>query len=144
MKYIDLGLPSGNLWAECNIGATSKEKYGKCLYYDTKYGEIPTREDFEELITHCDWVWTTLNKVNGYKVNGLNGNYIFLPAVGCGWGLDRLLEGERAMYWCSTDGMKDGYGDYVSYNLTFDKNTRKVKLCDCYSKYAVRLIKTIK
>ena len=26
--YVDLGLPSGTLWATCNIGATSPEEYG--------------------------------------------------------------------------------------------------------------------
>ena len=30
-KYIDLGLPSGTLWATCNVGATSPEDYG--LYF---------------------------------------------------------------------------------------------------------------
>ena len=29
--YVDLGLPSGNLWATCNIGATKPEEYG--TYY---------------------------------------------------------------------------------------------------------------
>ena len=29
--WVDLGLPSGTLWAECNIGATSPEQYGN--YY---------------------------------------------------------------------------------------------------------------
>ena len=27
-KYVDLGLPSGLKWAECNIGATTPEQYG--------------------------------------------------------------------------------------------------------------------
>lgn len=35
-EYVDLGLPSGNLWATCNIGATSPEKLG--LYFAA--GEI--------------------------------------------------------------------------------------------------------
>ena len=30
-EYIDLGLPSGNLWAKCNIGATNEEEAG--LYF---------------------------------------------------------------------------------------------------------------
>ena len=29
--YVDLGLPSGTLWATCNVGASSPEKYG--LYF---------------------------------------------------------------------------------------------------------------
>ncbi|MBR5053872.1 MAG: hypothetical protein IKW91_11695, partial [Bacteroidaceae bacterium] len=27
-EYVDLGLPSGTLWATCNIGAESPEDYG--------------------------------------------------------------------------------------------------------------------
>ena len=27
-EYVDLGLPSGNLWATCNVGADSPEEYG--------------------------------------------------------------------------------------------------------------------
>ena len=27
-EYVDLGLPSGTLWATCNVGATSPEEYG--------------------------------------------------------------------------------------------------------------------
>ena len=29
-QYIDLGLPSGTLWADRNIGATEPEEYGEC------------------------------------------------------------------------------------------------------------------
>jgi uncharacterized protein (TIGR02145 family) len=34
-EYVDLGLPSGTLWAKCNVGASSETDYGN--YY--KYGE---------------------------------------------------------------------------------------------------------
>ena len=30
-EYVDLGLPSGTLWASCNVGATKPEEYG--LYF---------------------------------------------------------------------------------------------------------------
>ena len=30
-EYVDMGLPSGNLWATCNVGATKPEEYG--LYF---------------------------------------------------------------------------------------------------------------
>lgn len=43
---------------------------------------MPTLKEMEELINKCMWTWTTLNGVNGYKVVGLNGNSIFLPAAG--------------------------------------------------------------
>ena len=41
-KFIDLGLPSGTLWAETNIGATSAIDYGD--YF--AWGETSTKKDF--------------------------------------------------------------------------------------------------
>ena len=40
--YVDLGLPSGNLWATCNIGATKPEEYG--TYYP--WGDSTPIEDY--------------------------------------------------------------------------------------------------
>lgn len=40
--FIDLGLPSGTLWAECNLGAKKPEEYG--TYY--AWGEIATKDLF--------------------------------------------------------------------------------------------------
>ena len=39
-KWVDLGLPSGLLWAECNLGATKPEEYGD--YY--AWGETAPKE----------------------------------------------------------------------------------------------------
>ncbi len=41
--YVDLGLPSGLLWATCNVGATNPEDYGN--YY--AWGEIETKEMYD-------------------------------------------------------------------------------------------------
>lgn len=38
-NWVDLGLPSGLLWAKCNLGATTPEKYGN--YY--AWGEIASK-----------------------------------------------------------------------------------------------------
>lgn len=43
---------------------------------------IPTRAEADELCEKCSWSWTKQNGVNGYKVTGLNGNSIFIPASG--------------------------------------------------------------
>ena len=43
---------------------------------------MPTVDEQEELITKCTWTWTTQDGVNGYQVDGPNGNAIFLPAAG--------------------------------------------------------------
>ena len=42
--YVDLGLPSGTLWATCNVGATNPEGYGD--YF--AWGETETKDFFSE------------------------------------------------------------------------------------------------
>jgi len=42
--YVDLGLPSGTLWATCNIGATKPEEYGD--YF--AWGETDTKRIYDE------------------------------------------------------------------------------------------------
>ena len=41
-EYVDLGLPSGTLWATCNIGASSPEEIGD--YF--AWGETETKENY--------------------------------------------------------------------------------------------------
>ena len=43
-EYVDLGLPSGLLWATCNVGATSPEEYGN--HY--AWGETSTKATYTE------------------------------------------------------------------------------------------------
>ena len=43
---------------------------------------MPTNEEWNELRTECEWHWTTINNINGYKIVGKNGNSIFLPSAG--------------------------------------------------------------
>lgn len=41
-EYVDLGLPSGTMWAKCNVGAATPEGLGE--YY--AWGEIYTKDDY--------------------------------------------------------------------------------------------------
>jgi uncharacterized protein (TIGR02145 family) len=43
---------------------------------------MPTKENWEELITHCTPTFTTRNGVKGVLFTAQNGNGLFLPAVG--------------------------------------------------------------
>lgn len=171
-KYnaIDLGLPSGRMWATCNVGASSPEEYGG--YYawgeteeksnydwstykwcngsentmtkyctDSDYGTVdnktvldpeddvahvkwgddwrmPTTDEQRELLNNCDWEWTTLNSVKGYKVIGPNGNSIFLPAAGFRSGTDVLRRDDYGDYWSSSldsNYSSDAYGSTYDY-----------------------------
>ena len=41
-EYVDLGLPTGTLWATCNVGATSPDEYGD--YF--AWGETEPKEEY--------------------------------------------------------------------------------------------------
>lgn len=65
---------------------------------------MPTKQEFGDLNSKCDWVWTTLNGVNGYIVRG-KGDYssksIFLPCAGRGDGTSLGGAGSYGYYWSS-------------------------------------------
>ena len=79
---------------------------------------MPTKEQMEELVEHCEWEWTQVNEVNGAKVIGPNGSSIFLPAAGYRLGSSLFNDGDYGYFWSSTPG--DDYYDYGAYRLYFD------------------------
>ena len=61
-EWVDLGLPSGTLWASCNIGATSPEGYGD--YF--AWGETETKERYD----YTTYKWgNAANKLTKYCTN---------------------------------------------------------------------------
>ena len=52
LEYIDLGLPSGTLWAKCNIGAASETEYGDYFMWGS------TKPNTN---TFCDWLNAPFN-----------------------------------------------------------------------------------
>lgn len=138
--YVDLGLPSGTLWATCNLGAAHPEDYG-CYYawgetepkdiyswstYDSfafddaatvnwGYGwRMPTEDDCWELLENTTYFITTINGVFGVQYTADNGNSLFLPFAGL-MRDDNCLEAQYyASYWSSTFGYYDtavGFGN---------------------------------
>ena len=63
---------------------------------------FPSSEEWNELCEQCEWEWTTLNEVNGYKVTGPNGNSIFLPAAGVKNDANLDNTGSCGYYWSSS------------------------------------------
>ncbi|MCQ2319676.1 MAG: hypothetical protein MJZ90_12290 [Bacteroidales bacterium] len=60
-EYVDLGLPSGLLWATCNVGADSPEDYGD--YF--AWGETETKSDYDwDTYKWCNGSYNTLTKYN--------------------------------------------------------------------------------
>ena len=62
--------------------------------------KMPTKAQFEELLTKCSWVPCEKKGVKGFQVVGPNGNSIFLPIAGKRRGVE--LESEVLFYWTST------------------------------------------
>jgi uncharacterized protein (TIGR02145 family) len=79
--WVDLGLPSGLLWATCNLGATTPEGYGD--YY--AWGELQTKEVYNwSTYRYCtvdaDGGLSTLTKYNTSENYGTVDNKAVLEA----------------------------------------------------------------
>ncbi|MBQ3595781.1 MAG: DUF1566 domain-containing protein [Bacteroidales bacterium] len=100
---------------------------------------MPTKEQMEELVEHCEWEWTQVNGVNGAKVIGPNGSCIFLPAAGFRDGSSLFHDGYDGFYWSSTP--YDYYYDLnYAYNLYFITGDEDVNLSYRYYGLTVRPI----
>ncbi len=159
-EYVDLGLPSGVMWATCNVGAANPEDYGE--YYawgaitpDGSNGEwmedidgnperdvatselggnwrMPTLEEIKELKEYCNWEFTERNGQAGYTVTGPNGNSIFLPASGY-QNDDGYEEVDRySIIWSSTP-----FAPGIAYALFIGEDWQKHECVD-YSNAVVK------
>ena len=99
--YVDLGLSSGTYWKETN--ESGFYNYDNAV---SKFGDkLPTKEQLEELINECKWIWTG----NGCTVIGPSGDFITLPAAGFGECEGNIgLEGLFGGYWAfNTNDLKE-------------------------------------
>ena len=140
---VDLGLPSGTLWANMNLGATSPEEFGDYFAWGettpkrsdtgkwnnyqhvngttescrdigndisgTNYDaahvkwqrkwQIPTAEQFLELMLLCEYELTSRNGIKGYLfTSNINSKSIFIPLAHEAGG----VIGAFGCYWSST------------------------------------------
>ena len=91
--YVDLGLPSGTLWATCNVGADSPEDYGD--YF--AWGETTPKDNYSSWSNYqyCMGSNSTLTKYcdnSSYGYNGFTDNLTTLlpedDAATANWGSD--------------------------------------------------------
>ena len=91
-EYVDLGLPSGTLWATCNVGANSPEEYGD--YF--AWGETESKELYEwTTYKWCNGSYRTITKYcidSNFGYNGFTDNKMELDteddAATANWGKD--------------------------------------------------------
>ena len=103
---------------------------------------MPTKIEFEALVSNCTTTWTTRNGVYGRLISG-KGDYadksIFLPAAGRGdvagiWGL-----GTVGFYWSSTPDAHSPYDD--GWNLEFSSNNFSYYTYKRYWGHSVRPVR---
>ena len=119
MEYADLGLPSGTLWATCNVGASSPEEYGD--YF--AWGETSPKSEYNwSTYTWCNGSYDTMTKYcqqSGYGYNGFTDSLTELLAEddaatanwGSGWrmpSLDQIKELYNSNYTTTTWTTQNG------------------------------------
>ncbi|MBO5886911.1 MAG: hypothetical protein J6Q60_02680 [Bacteroidaceae bacterium] len=68
-EYVDLGLPSGTLWATCNVGANSPEEYGD--YF--AWGETEPKNDYSwSTYKYCRDAYDRITKYCTSSYDGYN------------------------------------------------------------------------
>lgn len=123
-EYVDLGLPSGTLWATCNVGASSTEEYGDFFAWGETTGHNSGKACFNwSTYKYCKGTEKTLTKycsTSDYGFNGFSDTLTeLLPeddAATANWGsdwqtpsLDQLKELYNSSYtimeWTSENGV---------------------------------------
>lgn len=100
-EFVDLGLPSGTLWS------TDYEKNGEddiFIPYDKadRY-DIPTKEQFAELLNSCQWEFKYINSNNRqYTCIGPNGNHIVFLSRGYEIA-GTMRESEKIYFWVKSN-----------------------------------------
>lgn len=163
-NVIDLGLPTGTLWADRNIGANSPEesgyyfawgeiepKNGKYDWNTYRYNDnpkqLPPSNDAATQNWDSDWRMPTKEQFDellkycewkwdgkGYKVIGKNGNSIYLPAAG--YRYEKLEdEGQLGRFWSSSHGDSGR-----AWRLYFDSDRRRTYSGRRYYGFPVRAV----
>ena len=108
-KYLHPNIPTGKLsYSELQSQGYIDENGNLTPSHDAataNWGNLwrmPIKDEMQELLSNCNWKFTTQNNVNGFKVTGPNGKHIFLPAAGTLSGSSIFNGGSDGKYWSST------------------------------------------
>ena len=94
---VDLGLPSGLLWATCNIGATSPYDYGD--YF--AWGEVKNKFDYT--LDNCDTYGKTMKDISG------NEEYdVARSKWGSTWRMPTVYEFDELLEYCDWEITSQG------------------------------------
>lgn len=125
--YVDLGLPSGNLWAECNLGASTPEQYGD--YY--AWGEVEPKQEY----TYPNHKWykegapsqgfTKYNNEDG-KLTLEDEDDAVIQKLGNGWRTPTLADFRELTNQKLTTIKKTTLNGVAGYQITSKKNGKSI------------------
>lgn len=103
---------------------------------------MPTDLEWKELCNYCTWEWVSIDGVNGYKVIGCNGRWIFLPASGYRSNNSLIKAGSIGLYWAN-ELYESGsnYARYLIFHYSSDIMTGGYNRCRGLAVRPVRICK---
>ena len=104
---------------------------------------MPTEVEIKELRDNCTWTWTTQDGVEGYQVDGPNGNAIFLPIAGCREGSELKEVGIWGNYWSNSLSFGFGFSNpsRVASHLSIQSHGHGMYISVRYYGYTVRPVR---
>ena len=125
--YVDLGLPSGNLWAECNLGASSPEAYGD--YY--AWGEVKPKQVYT--YPNHKWYKEGAPSLGFTKYNNEDGKLTLededdavIQKLGNGWRTPTLADFRELTNQKYTTIEKTTLNGVAGYQITSKKNKKSI------------------
>lgn len=125
--YVDLGLPSGNLWAECNLGASSPEAYGD--YY--AWGEVEPKQVYT--YSNHKWYKEGAPSLGFTKYNNEDGKLMLededdavIQKLGNGWRTPTLADFRELTNQKYTTIEKTTLNGVAGYQITSKKNKKSI------------------
>lgn len=127
VEYVDLGLPSGNLWAKCNLGASAPEEYGD--YY--AWGETKPKQEY----TYPNHKWykegapsqgfTKYNNEDG-KLSLEDEDDAVIQNIGNGWRTPTLADFRELTNQKYTTIKKTTLNGVAGYQITSKRNKKSI------------------
>lgn len=127
VEYVDLGLPSGNLWAKCNLGASAPEAFGD--YY--AWGEVEPKQEY----TYPNHKWykegapslgfTKYNNEDG-KLSLEDEDDAVIQKLGNGWRTPTLADFRELTNQKLTTIKKTTLNGVAGYQITSKRNKKSI------------------
>ena len=127
VEYVDLGLPSGNLWATCNLGASAPEAFGD--YY--AWGEVEPKQEYT--YPNHKWYKEGAPSLGFTKYNNEDGKLTLededdavIQKLGNGWRTPTLADFRELTNQKYTTIEKTTLNGVAGYQITSKRNKKSI------------------